>query len=99
MFVLQVTDENEIKNALNIVAEKYKTLNLVVNCAGIGFAKRTVDFKRKTAHPLKDFQKVLEVVFFIGFGSLWLFEIALVVPNFSLCLFLTGKYYRNIQCY
>ena len=39
--------------------ETYGRLNVAVNCAGIGIAKRTLT--KKGPHPLEDFQRVLNV--------------------------------------
>ena len=48
-----------MKNAVQIAKEKYGGLNVAVNCAGIGIAKRTLT--KKGPHPLEEFQRVLQV--------------------------------------
>lgn len=58
---VDVTKETDVQNALNIANDKLKNLRIVVNCAGIAVGKRTLDLKRSAAHPLSDFQKVLQV--------------------------------------
>lgn len=58
---VDVTKEEEVKAGVKKAVEKFKNLNLVVNCAGIGLAKRMVDLKKKAPHPLQDFKRVLEI--------------------------------------
>lgn len=58
---IDVTQENNVQNALKEAVDTVKRLDLVVNCAGIGLAARTLNLKTKTPHSLKDFHKVLEV--------------------------------------
>ena len=48
-----------MKNAVQIAKEKHGGLNVAVNCAGIGIAKRTLT--KKGPHPLEEFQRVLQV--------------------------------------
>ena len=52
-----MTSESDVKNAVQIAKEKYGGLNVAVNCAGIGIAKRTLT--KKGPHPLEEFQQVL----------------------------------------
>ena len=54
-----MTSESDVKNAVQIAKEKYGGLNVAVNCAGIGIAKRTLT--KKGPHPLEEFQRVLQV--------------------------------------
>ncbi|CAG9864406.1 unnamed protein product [Phyllotreta striolata] len=56
-----VSSENDVKEALGLVKEKFGRLDNVVNCAGIGVAFKTYNFNKKTAHSLDDFTKVLKV--------------------------------------
>ncbi|XP_034252377.1 3-hydroxyacyl-CoA dehydrogenase type-2 [Thrips palmi] len=58
---IDVTQEKDVQQALGTAVNKFKRLDLVVNCAGIGYAQRTVNLKKKSPHTLKDFQRVLEV--------------------------------------
>jgi NAD(P)-dependent dehydrogenase (short-subunit alcohol dehydrogenase family) len=53
-----VTDEAQVGEALDVAAE-LGPLRVVVNCAGIGNAIRTVS--KKGAFPLADFRRVVEV--------------------------------------
>lgn len=60
MFVpTDVTDENEVKNALDLANEKFGNVNVGVNCAGIGVAQRTLS--KKGPHDFNSFLKVLQV--------------------------------------
>ena len=54
-----MTSELDVKNAVGMAKEKYGGLNVAVNCAGIGIAKRTLT--KKGPHPLEEFQRVLQV--------------------------------------
>jgi len=54
-----VTDEAAVKNALDTTVERFAALHVVVNCAGIAAAMRTVG--RDGPHDLGVFRRVLEV--------------------------------------
>lgn len=54
-----VTNEQQVKDALAQVLTKFGKLNFAVNCAGIAIAVKT--FSKKGAHPLDSFSKVLQV--------------------------------------
>ncbi|XP_067685180.1 3-hydroxyacyl-CoA dehydrogenase type-2-like [Haliotis asinina] len=56
-----VTSEGDVKNALSVAQSKFGGLNVAVNCAGIGVAFQTYNFKSGTPHDLDDFKRVLEV--------------------------------------
>lgn len=56
-----VTSEADVQSALRLVASKFQKLDVVVNCAGIGIAKKTYDAKKDSVHPLEDFDKTLMV--------------------------------------
>ncbi|CAG9816262.1 unnamed protein product, partial [Phaedon cochleariae] len=58
---VNVTSEEDVKNALSLTKEKFGKLNSVVNCAGIGVAFKTYNFRKKSPHSLEDFTKVLMV--------------------------------------
>uniref|UniRef100_A0A1Y1LRU1 3-hydroxyacyl-CoA dehydrogenase type-2 n=1 Tax=Photinus pyralis TaxID=7054 RepID=A0A1Y1LRU1_PHOPY len=58
---VNVTKESEVQSALQIAKEKFGKLDNVVNCAGIGVAFKTYNFKKKQAHNLDDFSRVLQV--------------------------------------
>jgi len=54
-----VTSEEQVKAALDMVYARFGKLNAVVQCAGIGVAARILG--RKGPHSLADFQRVLTV--------------------------------------
>lgn len=60
MFVLtDVTSENAAQNAVDQAVEKFGHVNVLVNCAGIAIAERTVS--KRGAHSLESFQKVIDI--------------------------------------
>ncbi|KAI1309422.1 3-hydroxyacyl-CoA dehydrogenase type-2 [Halotydeus destructor] len=56
-----VTSEDDIAKALEKCKEKYGRLDFVVNCAGVGVAFRTYNFRKGVPHSLKDFQQVMDI--------------------------------------
>ncbi len=54
-----VSQEEEVQAAVGRAVDAFGRLDVAVNCAGIGWAQRTVT--REGPHPLEPFQKVLEV--------------------------------------
>lgn len=54
-----VTSESDVAAAIELAHSKFGPLNVLVNCAGIGIAKKTLD--KKGAHPLDSFARVLQV--------------------------------------
>ncbi|OTF74230.1 3-hydroxyacyl-CoA dehydrogenase type-2-like protein [Euroglyphus maynei] len=56
-----VTEEEEVKKALDACKEKFGRLDAVVNCAGVGIARRTYDFRKNLAHSMDEFQLVIEI--------------------------------------
>jgi 3-hydroxyacyl-CoA dehydrogenase/3-hydroxy-2-methylbutyryl-CoA dehydrogenase len=56
-----VAAEEDVSKALEAVESKFKKLDLVVNCAGVGVAFKTYNFNKNIPHSLKDFKSVLEV--------------------------------------
>jgi NAD(P)-dependent dehydrogenase (short-subunit alcohol dehydrogenase family) len=55
-----VSDEQSVQAAVDTAASAGRPLRVVVNCAGIGWAERTVN-KEGSPHTLASFQKVIEV--------------------------------------
>lgn len=55
-----VTNPEDITAGLELAKEKFGNVNVLVNCAGIGVAMKTLD-KKGRAHSLDAFRKVLEV--------------------------------------
>ena len=47
--------------AINVAKDAFGRLDVAVNCAGIGIAVKTYNFKKNKPHPLEEFQKVLAV--------------------------------------
>lgn len=41
--------------------ENYKCLDVLVNCAGIGVARKTYSIQKNLPHPLDEFERVLKV--------------------------------------
>ena len=41
--------------------ETFGQLNYVINCAGIGIARKVYNISKQTPHPLDQYLKVLEV--------------------------------------
>lgn len=56
-----MTNEEDVKKALKIAAEKYGRLDLAVNCAGIGIAAVTFNANKDRVHEFGDFMKVVTV--------------------------------------
>lgn len=54
-----VTSEDDVNAALDLAEAEFGTVNVAINCAGIGPAKTTVG--RKGPHPLDLFNKVLQI--------------------------------------
>ena len=54
-----VTDTDSMQNVVETTIEKWGGLHILVNCAGIAIAQKTVS--RKGPHDLAAFQKVIEV--------------------------------------
>ncbi|KAL7643891.1 UNVERIFIED_CONTAM: hypothetical protein RMT77_005900 [Armadillidium vulgare] len=56
-----VSSEDNVKESLSFCESEFGKLDVLVNCAGIGIAKKTYNPKRKEIHPLKDFVNVQNV--------------------------------------
>ena len=54
-----VTDEESVQAALDTTLEVFGGLHGLVNCAGVGPAKKVLG--RKGPHPLEDFRKTVEI--------------------------------------
>jgi 3-hydroxyacyl-CoA dehydrogenase/3-hydroxy-2-methylbutyryl-CoA dehydrogenase len=59
-----VTSADDVQNALSVAKGKYGRLDVVVNCAGIGVAYKTYNFRKDLPHSFDDFKRVLFVSFF-----------------------------------
>ena len=73
--VANVTDETSIKSAIDKTVEKFGSLHVVVNCAGIGSASKTVG--RDGAHPLDYFKLVVDINLIGTFNVLRLAAVAM----------------------
>ncbi|CAG4985004.1 unnamed protein product [Parnassius apollo] len=58
---VDVTSEQDVKNALQTTMDKFGRLDVAVNCAGIASACRIYNFKKNQPFDLKLFQKTIEV--------------------------------------
>lgn len=58
---LDVTSEQDVKNALQTTLDKFGRLDVAVNCAGIATASRIYNFKKDQPFDLKTFQKTVQV--------------------------------------
>ena len=57
--IANVTDESSVQSAIDKTVEEFGGLHVVVNCAGIGSASKTVG--RDGAHPLDYFKTVVDI--------------------------------------
>jgi len=55
-----VTNTSDIQEGVRLAKEKFGEINVLVNCAGIGVAKKVIG-KDGKAHSLEDFNKVIQV--------------------------------------
>lgn len=58
---VDVTSEKDVVTALETAKSKFGRLDVAVNCAGIGVAFKTYNFKKNLPHKLEDFTKVIMV--------------------------------------
>ncbi|KFM70348.1 3-hydroxyacyl-CoA dehydrogenase type-2, partial [Stegodyphus mimosarum] len=58
---IDVTKESDVQEALKITKTRFRKLDIAVNCAGIGIASKTYNFKKDVPHSLEDFMKVVTV--------------------------------------
>ena len=73
--VANVTDETSIQSAIDKTVEGFGSLHVVVNCAGIGSASKTVG--RDGAHPLDYFKLVVDINLIGTFNVLRLAAVAM----------------------
>ena len=57
--IANVTEEDSVQNSINITKERFGAIHIVVNCAGIGSASKTVG--KDGAHPLDYFKVVIDI--------------------------------------
>ena len=73
--VANVTDETSIQSAIDKTVEEFGSLHVVVNCAGLGSASKTVG--RDGAHPLDYFKLVVDINLIGTFNVLRLAAVAM----------------------
>lgn len=56
-----VTSESDVTNLVEEISKKYGKLDVLVNCAGLGDAHVTYNFRSHKPRKLEDFEKVLRV--------------------------------------
>lgn len=56
-----VVSEEDVTRALNECEKQFGRLDALVNCAGVGIAKKTYDFRRNIPHSMDEFRRVIEV--------------------------------------
>ncbi len=72
-----VASEDDIQTAVERAVDTYGKLNVLVNCAGIGEAMKTVH-KEKGAHPLDRFKRVIDVNLIGTFNAIRLSAFAML---------------------
>lgn len=63
-----ITSEEQVQNAVNLAKSQFGSLHGIINCAGVGPAKRVVG--KEGPHALEAFQKVVQVNLFGTFNTL-----------------------------
>ena len=78
---VNVTDESSVLNAIDFTKKKFDKIHGLINCAGIGTARRVLG--KEDVFPLVDFQKVINVNLVGSFNTLRLVanELQHNVPN------------------
>ena len=58
--IANVTDEDSVAECIKSTVDKFGGIHIVVNCAGIGSASKTVG--KDGAHPLQYFKTVIDII-------------------------------------
>ena len=66
--ITNVIEEESVKAAIDKTVEKFGAVNILVNCAGIGSASKTVG--RDGPHPLDYFKLVLDINLTVTFNAI-----------------------------
>ncbi|VDN13044.1 unnamed protein product [Dibothriocephalus latus] len=66
----KVTSEEDITSALELTKKRFSSVNALINCAGIGITRKTINIVSKTAHDLKEFERVFKVNTFGTFNAI-----------------------------
>merc|ERR1712136_406018 len=56
-----VTSATDAANAANVAKDQFGSLEVLVNCAGIGVAKRIYNARKDQLHTVEEFQRVINV--------------------------------------
>ena len=56
-----ITDTDDIIDAVEATRDTFGSLQVLVNCAGIGVARKVYNEQKKQSHSLEEFQKVMRV--------------------------------------
>ncbi|XP_067132868.1 3-hydroxyacyl-CoA dehydrogenase type-2-like [Centruroides vittatus] len=56
-----ITSEDEVQNMYQMIKDRFKRLDLTVNCAGIARAYQVYNFNTNVPHKLEDFHETLNV--------------------------------------
>jgi len=56
-----VSKEQEVSEVMKEIEQKHSALHVLVNCAGIGIAKKTYSAEKDQVHSLNLFQKAITV--------------------------------------
>jgi len=56
-----VTSPEDVSDALEACNSKWNKLNVAVNCAGIGIAKKTYSLSKDKCHSLEEYSRVIDV--------------------------------------
>lgn len=59
-FELDVSDSDQVERAVDAAAEHFGTVNLLVSCAGVSPASRTLD-RKGNMHPLHVFKRAVDI--------------------------------------
>ena len=77
--IANVTDEKSVQAAIDNTVDNFGGLHIVVNCAGIGSASKTVG--KDGAHPLDYFKLVVDINLNGTFNVLRLGAVAMAIMN------------------
>lgn len=96
-----VSNEQDVKNLLNEIDNKFKGLHIVVNCAGFTDRKQfpIYNFAENRPAPLEDFEKVLKVshnhILCFRFSTKFFFFQSNVTGTYNLARLSVGLIKRN----
>lgn len=67
----QISSDEQVKKALSATSEKFGTLNVLVNCAGVAFANRLYSSGKRQMMDLEKIQKTINVGKVLKFQNLF----------------------------